>query len=159
MRNQRLFNSMMQRRQQAAQARHLESMGGPVHVHVHDRFGNPIEVGDVVLMEPQIMPVWRVVDVSPALDPSAPKGAARLVLAAEVPVHFQSPAQLANVTIINVPLPQEIAHAAETNSTTPAGDGAGSSSDPNGREPDAGGDDAGRGAAPGGEGAGDPSTH
>ena len=159
MRNQRLFNQMVQRRQQAAQARHLEAAGGPVHVHVHDRFGNPIEVGDVVLMEPQIMPVWRVVDVSPALDPSAPKGAARLVLAAEVPVRFQSPAQLANVTIINVPLPQEGDHAAETDSTAAAGDGAGASRDPDRREPDAGSDDAGRGAAPGSKGTGDPSAH
>lgn len=56
-------------------------------LRLRDQLGRDLQVGDEVQVPALVSPRYRVVDVTPALEPGAPDGAIRVVLVAQVALY------------------------------------------------------------------------
>lgn len=75
-------------------------------ITIHDRFGNPLQVGSLAVWHPPYDLVWQVKEITPSLDPNQPP-AIKVSLIAEVPAQFRAGIKAMDLIVVNTPIPHE----------------------------------------------------
>lgn len=79
------------------------------HVSARDRFGNPVQVGSLIVWHADIDTVWEVVAVRPVLDPSKPPGFLSVEVRAAGQFHALAQNLLPSVITVGARQPVETA--------------------------------------------------
>jgi len=150
------FQQMAARRQQGAAAKMQQTLASLPIPPVIDRMGVELQVGDLVLYDTPLTPIFNVADLKPDLRPGVPRGAMVMHLVASFPVFVGAGQPIAQMVVVGTS--KAMAEAVgesdgrsdqpEAATAAPAGSD-GASGETGGRDADVGGDDPGRDAAPG----------
>ena len=77
--------------------------GPPTHsYHAKDAFGHPLEPGDEVIVPTLSAPRFRLVDVTPVLDPTAQPNSIRVTLSAQITMTVQNGAPIPGILRVRV---------------------------------------------------------
>lgn len=82
------------------QRRQFRAMAEGGQVGAVDRFGMPIQVGDLVVVELGMTPTFQVVDIVPNLQPNVPPGTITVVVTTTIPMMTQANQALRGLVVV-----------------------------------------------------------